>query len=585
MFGDALGLLGKEDVKLEDQAVRSSYASGVGLTPLLNCSIGEALDAASRAWPDSLALISCHQNRQFTYSQLHAEVERFALGLLRLGVEKGDRVGLWATNCFEWVITQFATAKIGAILVNLNPAYRAYELKYALAQSECQTLIMVPEFDKTDFVSVFFETCPEARSSKPGALSSAELPHLKNLVLIGTSEPEGFFGFGQIPSMGEGLNRAEIRKREAELSSDDPINIQYTSGTTGRPKGAVLSHHNIVNNALLATDCMRLTPGEQICVPVPFYHCFGMVMGNMGAVVKGCAIVIPAAHFDPLRTLEAVASHNCHALYGVPTMFLAELEHPEFKRFDLGSLRTGIMAGSPCPIHLMKRVVTEMHCAGITIAYGQTESSPVITQTTTDDDVELRVTTVGKPLPHTEVKIVDPGTGRTVPRGEPGELCTRGYCVMKGYYKNDEATGRAIDSNRWLHTGDIAVMREDSYCRITGRVKDMIIRGGENIYPREIEEFLYTCPGVSEVQVVGIPSLKYGEEVAVWVKPQAGMELSADEIQEFCKGKIAFFKIPRYIKIVNQFPMTVTGKIQKFRIREAMIKELGLEESTRIETA
>jgi len=564
---------------------RPSYASGVGLTPLLSSCIGETLDATAHAWPELLALISCHQNQRFTYAQLHAETERFALGLLRLGVRKGDRVGIWATNCSEWVITQFATAKVGALLVNLNPAYRAYELKYALAQSECQTLIMVPQFNKANFVSIFFETCPEAENSKPGALSSQELPHLKNLILIGETIPESFFGWSQIAAMGDASSHAELRKRAADLSCDDPINIQYTSGTTGRPKGAVLSHHNIVNNALLVTDSMRMTAAERICIPVPFYHCFGMVMGNMGAVVKGCTMVIPAEHFDPLKTLEAVSGEKCNALYGVPAMFRAMLEHLDFPGFDFSSLRTGIMAGSSCPIHLMKQVVTEMHCSGITIAYGQTESSPVITQTTTDDSVELRVSTIGRALPHTEVKIIDPTTGKIVTRGEQGELCARGYCVMKGYYNNGEATRKAIDADDWLHTGDLAVMREDGYCRIVGRMKDMIIRGGENIYPREVEEFLYTCPGISEVQIVGIPSAKYGEEVAAWIKPQTGVKLSAEEIQSFCKGKIAAFKVPRYIKIVDAFPMTVTGKVQKFRMREAMIEELGLHNSASIETA
>jgi fatty-acyl-CoA synthase len=584
LFGNAQAPR-NEHVKIEEQNARSSYVSGVGLTSLLDSCIGEVLDAAAHAWPESLALISCHQNRRFTYAQLHAEVERFALGLLRLGVRKGDRVGIWATNCSEWVITQFATAKVGGLLVNLNPAYRAYELKYALAQSECQTLIMVPQFNKENFVSIFFETCPEAKNSKPGALSSQELPHLRNLILIGETYPESFFGWSQVAAMGDASSRAELTKRAADLSCDEPINIQYTSGTTGRPKGAVLSHHNIVNNALLVTDSMRMTAAERICIPVPFYHCFGMVMGNMGAVVKGCTIVIPAEHFDALKTLEAVSGEKCNALYGVPTMFRAELEHPDFHRFDLSSLRTGIMAGSPCPIHLMKQVVTEMHCSGITIAYGQTESSPVITQTTTDDSVELRVSTIGRALPHTEVKIVDPLTGKIVERGGQGELCARGYCVMKGYYKNDEATRQAIDADGWLHTGDLAALREDGYCRIVGRVKDMIIRGGENIYPREVEEFLYACPGVSEVQIVGIPSAKYGEEVAAWIKLQAGANLSAEEIQAFCKGKIASFKIPRYIKIVDEFPMTVTGKVQKFRMREAMIEELNLNDSARLETA
>ena len=569
----------------EEPKIQPSYASGTGSTPLLGCTIGDALDTAARTYSNSPALVSCHQNQRLSFAELSVAVERFARGLMHLGVQKGDRVGIWATNCSEWVIVQFATAKIGAILVNVNPAYRAYELKFALEQSGCQTLIMVPNFKNADFVSIFFETCPEAKAAKAGTLSAADLPFLKNLILIDKTHPDSFFGWNQILAMGDHVAFAELRQREAGLAFDEPINIQYTSGTTGHPKGAVLSHHNIVNNALLVAECMRIAPGDRICVPVPFYHCFGMVMGNMAAVLKASTIVIPAPYFDALRTLEAVAEEKCTALYGVPTMFRAELEHPEFDRFDLGSLRTGIMAGSPCPIQLMKRVVAEMHCPEITIAYGQTESSPVITQTTTDDSVELRVTTVGRALPHTEVKIIDPATGKIVPRGTQGELCTRGYCVMKGYYNNEQATRAAVDPDGWLHTGDIAVMRDDGYCRIAGRVKDMIIRGGENIYPREIEEFLYTCPGISEVQIVGIPSAKYGEEVAAWVRLQPGTALSAEEIRTFCRGKIASFKIPHYVKMVNEFPMTVTGKIQKFRMREIMIRELGLDETDRIETA
>ena len=569
----------------EESKIQPSYASGTGSTPLLGCTIGDALDTAARTYSNSPALVSCHQNQRLSFAELSAAVERFARGLMHLGVQKGDRVGIWATNCSEWVIVQFATAKIGAILVNVNPAYRAYELKFALEQSGCQTLIMVPNFKNADFVSIFFETCPEAKAAKAGTLSAADLPFLKNLILIDKTHPDSFFGWNQILAMGDHVAFAELRQRGAGLAFDEPINIQYTSGTTGHPKGAVLSHHNILNNALLVAECMRIAPGDRICLPVPFYHCFGMVMGNMAAVLKASTIVIPAPHFDALRTLEAVAEERCTALYGVPTMFRAELEHPEFDRFDLRSLRTGIMAGSPCPIQLMKRVVAEMHCPEITIAYGQTESSPVITQTTTDDPIELRVTTVGRALPHTEIKIIDPATGKIVPRGTQGELCTRGYCVMKGYYNNEQATRAAVDPDGWLHTGDIAVMREDGYCRIAGRVKDMIIRGGENIYPREIEEFLYTCPGISEVQIVGIPSAKYGEEVAAWVKLQPGAALSAEEIRAFCSGKIASFKIPRYVKMVNEFPMTVTGKIQKFRMREIMIHELGLDETDRIETA
>jgi fatty-acyl-CoA synthase len=571
--------------KIENNVGALSYSDGTGLTPLLGSCIGEVLDATAHAYPDALALVSCHQGQRFDYAELRSAVEQFARGLLHLGIQKGDRVGIWATNCSEWVIAQFATATIGAILVNINPAYRAYELKYALAQSECQTLIMVPQFRAADFVSIVFETCPEAETSKPGKLFSEPLPFLRNLILIGDAAPKSFWPWNDVAAMGDQVAESELREREQNLSFDDAINIQYTSGTTGRPKGALLSHHNLVNNGLLVGECMKLRQGDRICIPVPFYHCFGMVMGNIAAVVVGAAMIIPAEHFDPLATLNAIASEKCTALYGVPTMFRAELEHPEFWKFDLRSLRTGIMAGSPCPILLMKRVVSEMHCSEVTIAYGQTESSPVVTQTTTDDPIELRVTTVGKALPHTEVKIIDAATGKVVPRGTSGELCTRAYSVMKGYYNNEKATRTTIDEDRWLHTGDIAVMDEHGYCKIVGRLKDMIIRGGENIYPREIEEFLYGCPGISEIQVVGIPDETFGEEVAAFVKVKVGATLTADDIHAFCEGKIAEFKVPKYIKVVDEFPMTVTGKIQKFRIRETFVKELGLREIARIETA
>ncbi len=564
-----------------------SYSDGTGQTPLLGSCIGEVLDATVRAYPDALALVSCHQNQRLNYVELLEEIERFARGLMNLGTQKGDRVGLWATNCTEWVIAQFATAKIGAFLVNINPSYRAYELKYALAQSQCQTLIMVPQFRDADFVSIFRETCPEAKYSIPGALSSESLPFLKNLVLISEEPPFSFHSWTEVATMGDRVPEADLRNREETLNFDDPINIQYTSGTTGRPKGALLTHHNLVNNALLVGECMKLQQHDRICIPVPFYHCFGMVMGNLAAVVKGAAMVIPAEHFDPLATLKSCRGRKyvrrCNT--EVPTMFRAELEHPEFSSFDLSSLRTGIMAGSPCPILLMKRVVSEMHCSDITIAYGQTEASPVITQTTTDDPIEMRVTTVGKALPHTEVKIIDTSTGKIVPRGTAGELCTRAYCVMKGYYNNDAATKLAIDEDRWLHTGDTAVMDENGYCKIVGRVKDMIIRGGENIYPREIEEFLYGCPGISDIQVVGIPDARFGEGVAAFVKVKPGAMLTAEDIQAYCKDKIASFKIPKHIKIVDEFPMTVTGKIQRFRMRETFVKELGLQDIARIETA
>jgi fatty-acyl-CoA synthase len=491
-------------------------------------------------------------------------------------------VGIWATNCFEWVIAQFATAKVGAILVNINPSYRAYELKYALAQSQCRTLIMVPRFRDSDFVSILFEAYPEARTTQPGAVSSESLPFLRELILIGGSTPSSFWSWEEVVQMGDQVSEDTLRAREETLSFDDPINIQYTSGTTGRPKGALLTHHNLVNNGLLVGECMKLGPSDKICIPVPFYHCFGMVMGNIAAAVVSATMVIPAEHFDPLATLRAVANEKCTALYGVSTMFLGELEHPEFSKFDLSSLRTGIMAGAPCPTLLMKRVVNEMNCREITIAYGQTESSPVITQTRIDDPIEMRVHTVGRVLPHTEVRIVDPITGEIVPPGLSGELCTRGYAVMKGYYNNEQATKAAIDENRWLHTGDLAIMDEEGYCKIVGRLKDMIIRGGENIYPREIEEFLYACPGISEIQVFGIPNEKFGEEIAAFVKLKGDAATTPEEIRAFCKEKIASFKIPKHIKIVNEFPMTVTGKIQKFRMREILVEELGLQKAAQV---
>jgi fatty-acyl-CoA synthase len=566
-------------------AGRLSYSSGIGSPPLLGERLGQILDRAARTYPNAPALVSCHQNQRFTYTEFRESTEQFARALLHLGIQKGDRVGIWATNCFEWVIAQFATAKVGAILVNINPSYRAYELKYALAQSQCRILIMAPGFRDSDFVSLFFEACPEALTSQPGAVSSESLPFLRELILIGDSAPSSFWCWEELAQMSDRVSEDALRAREETLTFDDPINIQYTSGTTGRPKGALLTHHNLVNNGLLVGECMKLQQKDKICIPVPFYHCFGMVMGNIAAVVVGATMVIPAEHFDPLATLRAVANEKCTALYGVPTMFLAELEHPEFSQFDLSSLRTGIMAGASCPILLMKRVVSEMNCREITIAYGQTESSPVITQTRTDDPIEMRVNTVGKVLPHTEVKIVDTATGGIVPPGLSGELCTRGYAVMKGYYNNEQATKAAIDENGWLHTGDLAIMDDEGYCKIVGRLKDMIIRGGENIYPREIEEFLYTCPDISEIQVFGIPDEKFGEEIAAFVKLKVDATTTPEGIRRFCKGKIASFKIPKHIKIVNDFPMTVTGKIQKFRMREVLVEELGLQKAAQIKTA
>ncbi len=565
---------------------RLSYFHAPGNLPLLGRCIGEVLDQTAASYPDNPALIVRHQNKRYTYRELLAEVELAARGLLRLGVQKGDRLGIWATNCAEWVVTQFATAKIGAILVNINPSNRAFELEYALRQSECQTLLLIRGFRDCDYVETVRSICPELAGSQPGALQSEKLPNLKNLVFIGEKQaPDGMYHWQDLLATGREVPAAELRQREAMLEFDDPINIQYTSGTTGMPKGATLTHHNIVNNGYLVASAMKFSHRDRLCIPVPFYHCFGMVLGNMACVVSGATMVVPAAYFDPLETLRAASEERCTALHGVPTMFIAELEHPEFSRFDLSSLRTGIMAGSPCPIEVMRRVVQLMHLREMTIAYGLTEASPVITQTTTQDPVELRVSTVGKPLPHTEVKIIDLATGKMVPIGVPGELCARGYLVMKGYYRNPDATRRAIDEDGWLHSGDLATMDENGYCKITGRAKDVIIRGGENVYPREIEEFLYTCPGISDVQVIGVPDLKYGEQVVAWVKLEAGLKLTAEDIIQFCEGKIAAYKIPKHIKIVDSFPMTVTGKIQKFRMREISIQELQLEQAARIETA
>lgn len=565
---------------------RLSYFHGTGSTPLLGRCIGQALDASAAAHPDNPALIVRHQNRRYTYHEFLNEVELAARGFLRLGVQKGDRIGIWSTNSAEWVVTQFATAKIGAILVNVNPANRAFELEYVLRQSECQTLLLIQGFRDCDYVETVRAVCPESVASQPGCLQSEKLPALKNLVFIGEQQaPSGMFHWNGLLSMGQEVPVADLRQREATLELDDPINIQYTSGTTGMPKGATLSHHNIVNNGNLVAASMKLTPRDRLCIPVPFYHCFGMVLGNMACVATGATIVIPAAYFDPLETLRAASEERCTALHGVPTMFIAELEHPEFSRFDLSTLRTGVMAGSPCPIEVMKRVVQFMNLREMTIAYGLTESSPVITQTTTDDPIELRVSTVGRPLPHTEVKIIDVVTGKMVPIGVPGELCTRGYMVMKGYYRNPEASRIAIDEDGWLHSGDLATMDEQGYCKITGRAKDVIIRGGENIYPREIEEFLYTCPGISDVQVIGVPDMKYGERVIAWVKLEAGAKLTPEGIIRFCEGKIAAYKIPKHIKVVDSFPMTVTGKIQKFKMREASIQEMKLEEAAKVNTA
>ncbi|HMD84820.1 MAG TPA: AMP-binding protein [Terriglobia bacterium] len=562
-----------------------SYSQGLGASPLSGLTVGELLDSTASRYPERPALIVRHQHKRYTYHELLREVERAARGLLRLGIRKGERVGIWSTNYAEWVITQFAVAKIGAILVNLNPAYGTVEFERALRQSGCSTLFLTQGFRKSDYPSILFEICPEAAHSVPGRLQSAKLPELRHLIFIGDPTPPSMMPWDDLLEMGRSVPTDALQARAATLEFDDPINIQYTSGTTGSPKGALLSHHNIVNNGLLIGQGMRFTCQDKLCIPVPFYHCFGMVLGNMVCVAHGAAMVIPAQYFDALATLQVIAEERCTAVHGVPTLFIAELEHSRFHEFDLTSLRTGIMAGSPCPIDVMRRVVREMHCSELTIVYGLTETSPGITQTTPDDPLELRVTTVGKPMAHTEIKIVDTRTGRIVPRGTPGELCARGYAVMKGYYENPEATRQTLDASGWLHSGDLATMNDNDYCKITGRSKDLIIRGGENIYPRDIEEFLYTHPAISEVQVIGIPDRKYGEQVMAWVKLRPGARSSTEAIREFCKGRIAHFKIPRHVKFVDSFPTTINGKTQKYKMREISIREMGLEEAALIATA
>jgi len=569
----------------EGTCEQSSYVCGASTSTLIGRCIGQVLDGTADQYPERDALVVKHENRRFTYRQLKKEVELAARGFLSLGIKKGDRIGIWSTNSSEWVITQFATAKIGAILVNLNPLNRAFELKHALRQSECQTLLLIDGFRDANYVSILREICPQIESSVPGDLQSENLPDLRTIIFVGKPGTGGMFSWEELVRRGQTVSLDDLRRRESELEFDDPINIQYTSGTTGLPKGAMLSHHNIVNNAQFIAAALRLSPHDRLCIPVPFYHCFGMVLGNMACVISGATMVIPAAYFDPEATLRAIHEEKCTALHGVPTMFISALSCPNFKDFDLTSLRTGIMSGSPCPIEVMRRVVKEMHCQELTIAYGQTEASPVITQTTTDDPIEVRVTTVGKAMPHTEVKVIDPLTGKMVPRGVAGELCTRGYLVMKGYYKNPEATRKAIDDDGWLHTGDLAVLDDRGYFKIVGRSKDLVIRGGENIYPREIEEFLFSCPAILDVQIVGVPDLKYGETVAAWVRLKPGAALTLVELKQFCKGKIAEYKIPRYLKVTNEFPMTISGKIQKFKMREISIQEFGLQQAAKIETA
>jgi fatty-acyl-CoA synthase len=554
-----------------------SYVHGVSSTPLIGETIGVHFDDAAERWSGRDALIVRQQDVCWSYGELKAKVDAFAAGLLALGLSPADRVGIWSPNNAEWVVTQFATAKAGLILVNINPAYRLSELDYALNKVGCKAIVTADSFKTSDYVGMLRELAPEIDRCAPGKLQAKRLPHLTTLIRIGDDEKRGFLRFDDVLGMGGERHRKRLAELAPKLQFDDPINIQFTSGTTGAPKGATLTHHNILNNGFFIGEAQRLTDRDRVCIPVPLYHCFGMVLGNLACITHGAAMVYPSEGFDPLASLEAVEAERCTALYGVPTMFIAELGHPEFKHFDLSSLRTGIMAGSPCPIEVMKRCVSEMNMSEVTIAYGMTETSPVSTQTSYDDPLERRVGTVGRIHPHVEIKIVDTD-GRIVPPGTPGELCTRGYSVMLGYWDDAERTAEAIDRAGWMHTGDLATLDADGYCNIVGRIKDMVIRGGENVYPREVEEFLFRHPTIEAVQVVGVPDLKYGEELCAWVKLKPDTKATAEEIQSFCKGQIAHYKIPRYVKFVDAFPMTVTGKVQKFIMRKETIKELGLSE-------
>lgn len=555
-----------------------SYVCGVSTTPLMYKTIGQALDDAAARWPECDALIVPHQGARLTYAALNTAAEEMAAGLLKLGLQPGDRIGIWSPNRAEWVITQFATAKAGLILVNINPAYRTAELEYALNKVGCKALIMAAAFKSSDYVAIIRELAPEVDLCDPGALHAERLPDLKLLATLGDKTPTGFMAYGDIAKGADAQSRAQLADIAATLMPDDPINIQFTSGTTGFPKGATLTHHNILNNGYFVGEGQRFSEKDRLCIPVPLYHCFGMVMGVLNCVTHGAAMVFPGEAFDPLTVLQTVERERCTALYGVPTMFIAELEHPEFKKFDLSSLRTGVMAGSPCPVEVMKRVIADMHMTDVTICYGMTETSPVSFQTSPDDPLDKKVGSVGRVHPFIEVKIINED-GRTVALGERGELLTRGYSVMRGYWNDEEKTRDAVDAGGWMHTGDLATIDDTGYCNIVGRVKDMIIRGGENVYPREIEEFLYRHPAIQDVQVFGVPDHKYGEEVCAWIKLKDGEMLTAEGVASFCKGQIAHYKVPKHIRFVREFPMTVTGKVQKFVMREEMSKELGRREA------
>jgi fatty-acyl-CoA synthase len=552
-----------------------SYVCGIGDQPLIYTTIGNALSRAAARWGDREALVVRHQDVRMTWDGLDRTVTDYAAGLLSLGLQPGERVGVWAPNCAEWVIAQFATAKAGLIQVNINPAYRVHELEYALNKVGCRALITATRFKSSHYLEMLAQLLPELAHCNPGQLQAAKAPELRYVIRLGDESTDGMLNFRDLAHAWSAKDCRRLAALAQELQPDDPINIQFTSGTTGSPKGATLTHFNILNNGHFVGEAMRFTERDRLCIPVPFYHCFGMVMGNLNCVTHGATMVIPNDGFDPLRTLEAVQAEKCTALFGVPTMFIAELDHPEFRKFDLSSLRTGIMAGASCPIEIMKRVVRDMHMGEVTIAYGMTETSPVSFQSSVDDPLERRVSTVGRVHPHVQVKIVDE-QGRTVVRGQRGEICTRGYSVMRGYWGDEEKTREVLDEAGWMHTGDLGMLDAEGYLNIVGRVKDMVIRGGENIYPREVEEFLYTHPAIQDVAVFGVPDDRYGEELCAWVRLKAGQQAGEDDIRAFCRDRIAHYKIPRYVRFVHEFPMTVTGKMQKFLMRERMVQELNL---------
>jgi fatty-acyl-CoA synthase len=552
-----------------------SYVHGAHDLPLIGETIGTFLTGIVQRYGDNEALVVPHQDVRWTYTEFDARVSRLAAGLLALGLRPGDRIGIWSQNCAEWVLVQFATARAGLVMVNINPAYRRSELEYVLDKVQCAALILAPAFKSSDYLAILADVVPEIAQSKAGALQSPRLPHLRHIIRLGTDKTPGMFNFDEVLVAPGDARLEELGENEAALQFDEPVNIQFTSGTTGAPKGATLTHHNILNNGFFVGEAMKLTSRDRLCIPVPLYHCFGMVLGNLACVTHGATMVFPGESFEPKAVLDTVQAERCTGLHGVPTMFITLLDHPDFGRYDLSTLRTGIMAGSPCPAEVMSRVISKMHLSEITIAYGMTETSPVSFQSSVDDPVPLRVATIGRVHPHLEVKIVDTD-GRIVPRGVKGELLTRGYSVMLGYWGDEEKTRETIDAARWMHTGDLAVIDEQGFATIVGRAKDMVIRGGENIYPREIEEFLYKHPKILDVQCVGVPDAKYGEELCACIVLRPGMEANEDEIRDFCKGQIAHYKVPRHIRFVSGFPMTVTGKIQKYLLRQQVTTELGL---------